>query len=145
MTLPKFVSVEWNVVNADWHWLDRLYISKCERIQFSMTFFQWFSTQRLGLTLAFNIHHTFWCFFSRPTQQRQTFCITLVQRRPNVFDIGPTLYKCDTHVCVCWKMAWHIMFYKCPARFPKPMIKYTGWVNETIENIQTGFKQLNQD
>ena len=25
-------------------------------------------------------------------------CITFVQRRPNVFDVGPTLYKCYTNV-----------------------------------------------
>ena len=27
------------------------------------------------------------------TQQTQNICITFVQRRPNVFDVGPTLYK----------------------------------------------------
>ena len=26
-------------------------------------------------------------------QQTQSICITFVQRRPNVFDVGPTLYK----------------------------------------------------
>ena len=30
------------------------------------------------------------------TQQTQNICITFVQRRPNVFDVGPTLYKCYT-------------------------------------------------
>ena len=29
-----------------------------------------------------------------PTQQTQNIFITCVQRRPNVFDVGPTLYKC---------------------------------------------------
>ena len=33
-----------------------------------------------------------------PPQQTQNSCITLIQRRPNVFDVGPTLYKCDTNV-----------------------------------------------
>ena len=33
-----------------------------------------------------------------PTQQTQNICITFVQRRPNVFDVGPTLYKCYTNV-----------------------------------------------
>ena len=28
------------------------------------------------------------------SQQTQTICITFIQRRPNVFDVGPTLYKC---------------------------------------------------
>ena len=35
---------------------------------------------------------------SSPTQQAQNICITFVQRRPNVFDVGPTLYKCYTNV-----------------------------------------------
>ena len=34
----------------------------------------------------------------RPYQQTQNICITFVQRRPNVFDVGPTLYKCYTNV-----------------------------------------------
>ena len=33
--------------------------------------------------------HTWWT---------QTICITFAQRRPNVFDAGPTLYKCYTNV-----------------------------------------------
>ena len=32
------------------------------------------------------------------SQQTQNFCITFIQRRPNVFDVGPTLYKRHTHV-----------------------------------------------
>ena len=28
-----------------------------------------------------------------PSQRTQNICITIVQRRPNVFDVGPTLYK----------------------------------------------------
>ena len=35
------------------------------------------------------------------SQQTQNICITFVQRRPNVFDVGPTMYKCYTKVlCV---------------------------------------------
>ena len=33
-----------------------------------------------------------------PAQQTQNICITCVQRRPNVFDVGPTLYTCYTNV-----------------------------------------------
>ena len=33
-----------------------------------------------------------------PSRQTQNFCITFVQRRPNVFNVGPTLYKCYTNV-----------------------------------------------
>ena len=29
------------------------------------------------------------------------FCVTFVQCRTNVEDVGPTLYKCYTNVCVC--------------------------------------------
>ena len=32
------------------------------------------------------------------TQQTQNICIAFVQRRPSVFDVGPTLYKCYTNV-----------------------------------------------
>ena len=38
-----------------------------------------------------------------PTQQTQNICIAFVQRRHNVFDVGPTLYKCYTNVCVYWE------------------------------------------
>ena len=40
------------------------------------------------------------CFKERRAQSQQTqnFCITFVQRRPNVFDVGPTLYKCYTNI-----------------------------------------------
>ena len=34
--------------------------------------------------------------------KRKTFCTTFIQRRPNVIDDGPTLYKCYTNVCVYW-------------------------------------------
>ena len=34
----------------------------------------------------------------RYPQQTQKNCITFVQRRPNVFDVGPALYKCHTKV-----------------------------------------------
>ena len=34
----------------------------------------------------------------KQTQQTQNICITFVQRRPNVFDVGPTLYKYYTNV-----------------------------------------------
>ena len=32
------------------------------------------------------------------SQQTQNICITFIQRRTNVFDVGPTLYKCYTNV-----------------------------------------------
>ena len=36
------------------------------------------------------------------TQQTQHICITFIQRRPNVFDVGPTLYKVIQMFCVHW-------------------------------------------
>ena len=32
------------------------------------------------------------------TQKTQNFCITFVQRRPNVEDVRPTVYKYNTNV-----------------------------------------------
>ena len=32
------------------------------------------------------------------SQLTQNICITFIQRRPNVFDVGPTLYKCYINV-----------------------------------------------
>ena len=32
------------------------------------------------------------------SRQAQNMCITFIQRRPNVFHVGPTLYKCYTNV-----------------------------------------------
>ena len=40
------------------------------------------------------------------SRQTRNNCITFVQRRPNVFDVGPTLYKCYTNVCVCWAVRY---------------------------------------
>ena len=37
------------------------------------------------------------------TQQTQNICITFIQRRPNVFDIGPTLYKMSY---TCFAFSW---------------------------------------
>ena len=35
-------------------------------------------------------------------QQTQDICITFIQRRPNVFDVGPTLHKVIQMFCVYW-------------------------------------------
>ena len=35
-------------------------------------------------------------------QQTQHICITFIQRRPSVFDVGPTLYKLIQMFCVYW-------------------------------------------
>ena len=38
------------------------------------------------------------CDYARIPQQTQNICIASVQRRPNYFDVGPTLYNCCTNV-----------------------------------------------
>ena len=35
-------------------------------------------------------------------QQTQDICITFIQRRPNIFDFGPTLHKVIQMFCVYW-------------------------------------------
>ena len=36
------------------------------------------------------------------SQQTKYICITFIQRRPNIFDVGPALYKCYTFFCAHW-------------------------------------------
>ena len=36
--------------------------------------------------------------YCRVTQQTQNIFATFIQRRPNTFDAGPTLYKCYANV-----------------------------------------------
>ena len=36
------------------------------------------------------------------SQQTQNICITFIQRRPSVFDVGPALYKIIQMFCVYW-------------------------------------------
>ena len=43
--------------------------------------------------------------FWERTRQSQNICIAFVQRRPNVFNVGPTLYKCYTNVLCFLGMA----------------------------------------
>ena len=42
-----------------------------------------------------NLHDV---FIKMTTQWPKNICITFIQHRPNVFDVGPTLYKCYTDV-----------------------------------------------
>ena len=41
------------------------------------------------------------CFQIAP-QRKQNICIIFIQRRPDVFDIEPTLYNIYAKDCVCW-------------------------------------------
>ena len=41
------------------------------------------------------------------SKQTQNIGITFIQRRPNVLDVGPTLYKCYTNI-LCL-LGWCVM------------------------------------
>ena len=49
------------------------------------------------------------------TQQAQIICITFVQRRPNVFDVGPTLYKM---LYICFMFTGNLRLAFCHRDFP---------------------------
>ena len=70
--------------------------------------------------------------YSVATRETQHICITCVQRRPNVFDVGPAFYKCHTKVAflpgigvllslfgrpsiVAWLAQWSLL-PGCPGR-----------------------------
>ena len=54
-----------------------------------------------------NKHKTF-------VQRFYNVCITFVQRRPNVFDVGPTLYKCYTNVlCLLGRHCLTVCLFVC--------------------------------
>ena len=62
--------------------------------------------EEVPMSISSYIHHAAVCHqHSGPHQQTQNIFIAFVQRRPNVFDVGPTLYKCYTKMCVCWNKA----------------------------------------
>ena len=44
----------------------------------------------------------------RPTQYTLNISITFIQRRPNLFDVGPTLIKCHTNV-LCLLGIFHVV------------------------------------
>ena len=56
--------------------------------------FNGFKTRLILMTLI----SSYYDFNMWGPQQTQNICITFIQRRPNVFDVGPTLYKCYTNV-----------------------------------------------
>ena len=53
-------------------------------------------------------------YSSMNTQQTQNICITFVQRRPNVYDVGPTLYKSYTNVLCLLGILILMYIYKTP-------------------------------
>ena len=61
--------------------------------------------------------------------KHKTFCITFVQRRPNVFDVGPTMYKCYIiqMFCAYWVCATYLIdtYNTLAARRQKTYTEYT--------------------
>ena len=53
------------------------------------------------------------------SKQTQNICITFVQRWRNVFDVGPTLYKCYTNVmCLLgWLLKNYLKLVEEKARY----------------------------
>ena len=58
------------------------------------------------------------------TQQTQNICITFIQRRHNVFGVGPTLHKCYTDGLRSLGIIWQKMFMFC---FTRCIIKPTSY------------------
>ena len=73
----------------------------------------------------------------------QKNCITFVQRRPNVFDAGPTLYKCYTKVFVVSGCSSHVahswhnhnvtLCLRSPTRDVDPMLDHS-WAS--VANVE---------
>ena len=57
-------------------------------------------------------------------QRTENICITFVQRGPNVFDVGPTFYKCYTNVL--WVLGLSIG-PRLPRNYRKLPIPGWGW------------------
>ena len=57
--------------------------------------------------------------FGASSQRTQNICITFIQCRPNVFDVGPTLYECYTNILcllgcgVAGILGKHVTFMCC--------------------------------
>ena len=51
-----------------------------------------------GAVIAVLLPGLYWLLTYWTPRETQHFCITFVQRRPNVFDVVPALYKCYTNV-----------------------------------------------
>ena len=79
------------------------------------------------------------------SQQTQNICITVVQRRPNVFDVGPTLYKWYTKCFVCARFRPGLkgtrsgsnIAYSGEYQYPG-----TGGSMSTVVNIVCGFANV---
>ena len=93
-------------------------------------------------------HRTWELLLDAHTEQTQNICMTCVQRRPNVFDVGPTLYTCHTNV-LCL-LVYHdlIAIYQIGDRFTHPAntqhlynIYTTSVMAEIVLNYRHGGKR----
>ena len=67
---------------------------------------------------------------AQASQQTQNICITFIQRRPNVIDVGPSLYNCHTHVlCLLVGHAY--------APWALPYWMWAVWDREGIRGIRS--------
>ena len=65
-----------------------------------------------------NIEPTFdKCTMFEAAQQTQDICMSFMQCRPNVFDVGPTLHKVIQMFCVYWVtiQTWGSSSFQIPA------------------------------
>ena len=80
-------------------------------------------------------------------QQTQNICITFVQRRPNVLDVGPTLYKCYTDVLCLLGVGFDsrnrllstfrlILFISEASLFPDILFIFTNGVTHVCKNVK---------
>ena len=64
------------------------------------------TNNKIGSFFIWCICMVVWLFFEVRylyPENAKHFCITFVQCWNNIEDVGPTLYKCYTNVCVYWK------------------------------------------
>ena len=66
-----------------------------------------------------------------PSQSTQNICIKFIQRRPNVFDVGPTLYKCYTNV-LCLLGYWLLLILPRPRSY-KYHPHFTNFASSPID------------
>ena len=89
-----------------------------------------FTFSQLCLAAAINIFN--WVKIT--SQQTPNICITFVQRRPNVFDVGPTLYKCNKNVlCLLGYLCKHLNQNKCqPSKINGHFSFIFSWTNRLL-------------
>ena len=75
---------------------------------------------------------------SPPAQQTQDICITFIQCRPNVFDVGPALHKVIQMFCVYWVtiQAWGSSSLQIPAEIQSVCLQVGDQVGAKALNYE---------